>query len=238
MNSRRVAKISLILAIVTLVVAVAGFITTLVLNVFFLDDYDAYGEVPIPGSGSVHLPAGQATVSLHTLVIGGTDGGLPVPPLRISITPPDGVAQPEVTESIGTTTTVNNDAHIRVWNVQVPADGTYNVVTDGQVNGYINPRLAFGHQSSYGYLVWVFVGLFVVGLVDLTLSIMWLGRVARRPVPSVGGAVSFAAPAVAYEPTGEGVRVERLKTLASLRDSGALTEEEFQEEKRRILYEQ
>ncbi|MCQ4361543.1 SHOCT domain-containing protein [Mycobacterium gordonae] len=238
MNSRRVAKISLILAIVTLVVAVAGFITTLVLNVFFLDDYDAYGEVPIPGSASVHLPAGQATVSLHTLVIGGTDGGLPVPPLRISITPPDGVAQPEVTESIGTTTTVNNDAHIRVWNVQVPADGTYNVVTDGQVNGYINPRLAFGHQSSYGYLVWVFVGLFVVGLVDLTLSIMWLGRVARRPVPSVGGAVSFAAPAVAYEPTGEGVRVERLKTLASLRDSGALTEEEFQEEKRRILYEQ
>lgn len=238
MNSRRVAKISLILAIVTLVVAVAGFITTLVLNVFFLDDYDAYGEVPIPGSASVHLPAGQATVSLHTLVIGGTDGGLPVPPLRISITPPDGVAQPEVTESIGTTTTVNNDAHIRVWNVQVPADGTYNVVTDGQVNGYINPRLAFGHQSSYGYLVWVFVALFVVGLVDLTLSIMWLGRVARRPVPSVGGAVSFAAPAVAYEPTGEGVRVERLKTLASLRDSGALTEEEFQEEKRRILYEQ
>lgn len=238
MNSRRVAKISLILAIVTLVVAVAGFITTLVLNVFFLDDYDAYGEVPIPGSASVHLPAGQATVSLHTLVIGGTDGGLPVPPLRISITPPDGVAQPEVTESIGTTTTVNNDAHIRVWNVQVPADGTYNVVTDGQVNGYINPRLAFGHQSSYGYLVWVFVGLFVVGLVDLTLSIMWLGRVARRPVPSVGGAVSFAAPAVAYEPTGEGVRVERLKTLASLRDSGALTEEEFQKEKRRILYEQ
>ncbi|MBI2698325.1 hypothetical protein A9W98_29215 [Mycobacterium gordonae] len=238
MNSRRVAKISLILAIVTLVVAVAGFITTLVLNVFFLDDYDAYGEVPIPGSASVHLPAGQATVSLHTLVIGGTDGGLPVPPLRISITPPDGVAQPEVTESIGTTTTVNNDAHIRVWNVQVPADGTYNVVTDGQVNGYINPRLAFGHQSSYGYLVWVFVGLFVVGLVDLTLSIMWLGRVRRRPVPSVGGAVSFAAPAVAYEPTGEGVRVERLKTLASLRDSGALTEEEFQEEKRRILYEQ
>ena len=238
MNSRRVAKISLILAIVTLVVAVAGFITTLVLNVFFLDDYDAYGEVPIPGSASVHLPAGQATVSLHTLVIGGTDGGLPVPPLRISITQPDGVAQPEVTESIGTTTTVNNDAHIRVWNVQVPADGTYNVVTDGQVNGYINPRLAFGHQSSYGYLVWVFVALFVVGLVDLTLSIMWLGRVRRRPVPSVGGAVSFAAPAVAYEPTGEGVRVERLKTLASLRDSGALTEEEFQEEKRRILYEQ
>lgn len=235
MNSRRVAKLSLVLAIVTLVVAVAGFITTLVLNVFFLDDYDAYGEVPVPGTGSVHLPAGQATVSLHALVIGGTDGGgLPVPPLRISITPPDGVAQPEVTESIGSTTTVNNDAHIRVWNVQVPAEGTYNVMTDGQVNGYINPRLAFGHQSSYGYLVWVFVALFVVGLVDLTLSIIWLGRVRRRPVPAVGSGFTVA-PLAAYEPTGDAVRVERLKTLASLRDSGALTEQEFREEKRRIL---
>lgn len=236
MNSRRVAKASLILAIVTLVVSVAGFITTLVLNVFLLDDYDAYGEVPVPGSGSVHLPAGQATVSLHTLVIGGTDGGgLPVPPMRISITPPDGVPQPEVTESIGSTTTVNNDAHIRVWNVQVPADGTYQVVTDGQVNGYINPRLAFGHQSSYGYLVWVFVALFVVGLVDLTLSIMWLARVRRRPAPSVGGGYAVVAPPAAYEPSGEGVRVERLKTLAALRDSGALTEEEFQAEKRRVM---
>ena len=38
-----------------------------------------------------------------------------------------------------------------------------------------------------------------------------------------------------HEPTDEGVRLERLKTLGSLRDSGALTEEEFQTEKRRIL---
>ncbi len=42
-------------------------------------------------------------------------------------------------------------------------------------------------------------------------------------------------PSAAYEPSGEGVRLERLKTLAALRDSGALTEEEFQAEKRRIL---
>ncbi|WP_253861545.1 SHOCT domain-containing protein [Mycobacterium asiaticum] len=187
MNSRRVAKLSLTLAIVMLVVAVAGFIITLVLNAFFLDKYNAYGEVPIPGTGVVDLPAGEATVSLHVLVIGGTNGGgLPVPPLRLSITAPDGGPQPEVTESIGSTTTINNDAHVRVWNVRVPAAGSYNVQTDGQVGGYINPRLAFGHQSSYGYLVWVFVALFVVGLVDLALSIMWLARVRRRPVPAVG----------------------------------------------------
>lgn len=246
MTSRRVAKFSLTVAILTLVVSVAGFIVTLVLNAFFLDKYDAYGEVAIPGSGSVHLPAGDVTVSLHTLVIGGTNGvGLPVPPLGISISPPDGVPQPEVTESIGSTTTVNNDAHVRVWMVRVPVEATYRVTTDGEVGGYINPRLAFGHQSSYGWLVWVFVAMFGVGLIDLLLSVVWLSR--SRPAASASPASPYFAeapvlashpsdpPRTAYEPSDDGIRLERLKTLAALRDSGALTEEEFQSEKRRIL---
>jgi hypothetical protein len=38
-----------------------------------------------------------------------------------------------------------------------------------------------------------------------------------------------------HEPTDEGVRRERLKTLAALRDSGALTEQEYETEKRRVL---
>lgn len=90
-----------------------------------------------------------------------------------------------MTESIGSTTTVNNDAHVRVWVAQIPAAGTYHVTTDGQVNGYIAPRLAFGHSSSYGYLVWVFVALFVVGLADSILSGWWLARTRRRAAAAV-----------------------------------------------------
>ncbi|OMC44049.1 SHOCT domain-containing protein [Mycobacterium sp. IS-1264] len=231
MSSRRLAKISLAGAIVMMVVAVAGFIVSLVLNAFFLDKYDAYGEVPIPGSSSLSLPAGEVTVSFHTVVIGGPNGGLPVPPLGVTISPPEGVAQPVVTENIGSTTTVNNDAHVRVWIAQIPAAGTYNVTTDGRVNGFIEPRLAFGHKSSYGYLVWVFVAVFVVGLVDSIVSGMWLSR-TRRKAATAFVAVHEPKP---YEPNDEGVRLERLKTLAALRDSGALTESEFESEKRRIL---
>ena len=55
------AKFSRTIAIVMMVVAVPGFIVVLVLNAFFLDDYDAYGEVPIPGSASLHLPRGEVT---------------------------------------------------------------------------------------------------------------------------------------------------------------------------------
>lgn len=239
-----------------MVVAVPGFILVLVLDAFFLDDYDAYGEVAIPGSGSVHLPRGEVTVSFHTVVVGSPNGGLPVPPLGVTFTPPDGVSQPVVTENIGSTTTVNNDAHVRVWTAQIPADGTYNVTTDGQVNGFINPHLAFGHSSPLGFLVWVFVGMFVVGLVGSIVASRWSSRARRKAAATVVGGFPPPAPqampwppppvnppsaprvppsAVAHEPSDEGVRLERLKTLAALRDSGALTEEEFQAEKRRIL---
>jgi hypothetical protein len=258
MSSRRLAKISLAAAIVMMIVSVAGFVVALVLNTFFLDKYNAYGEVPIPGSGSLSLPAGEVTISLHAVVIGSPNGGgLPVPPLGVTINPPDGVAQPKLTENIGSTTTVNNDAHVRVWVAQIPAAGTYNITTDGQVNGFIEPRLAFGHLSSYGFLVWLFVAMFVVGLVDSIMSGWWLARTRRKaaaalvagaphfpafgPVesptgsPIVSVATPEAPPATAQEPTDEGVRLERLKTLAALRDSGALTDEEFETEKRRIL---
>jgi len=227
-----------------MIVSVAGFIVALVLNAFFLDKYNAYGEVSVPGASRLHLPAGEVTISLHTVVIGGPNGGgLPVPPLGVTIKPPDGVAQPVVTERIGSTTTVNNDAHVRVWVAQIPADGTYDITTDGQVSGYIHPQLAFGHSSPHGYLVWVFVAMFVVGLADSILSGMWLARTRRKAAVAVASKpyepafepVESQPVHAGYEPTDEGVRLERLKTVAALRDSGALTEAEFETEKRRIL---
>jgi hypothetical protein len=50
-------------SVVLLIVSIAGFITSLVLNVFVFDESDAYGEVPIPGTATLHLPAGDATVN-------------------------------------------------------------------------------------------------------------------------------------------------------------------------------
>src|SRR3984893_5656969 len=195
MSSEAPAKLTRTVTIFMMVIAVPGFIVTLVLNAFFLDDYDAYGEVPVPGSASLHLPAGEVTVSLHTIIIGGPNGGgLPVPPLGVTIIPPEGMPQPVVTESIGSTTTVNNDAHVQVWVARIAKEGTYNITTDGQVSGYINPRLAFGHKSSYGYPLWVFVGLFVAALVDLALSIWWMARPRRMAASAIVGEPYFAPP--------------------------------------------
>jgi len=248
MTSRRLAKISLALAIVLMVAGIIGFVATLTLNAFVLDKFNAYGEVPIPGSGTIHLPAGEATISFHTVTVGSVSGGgLPVPQLGVDIDPPQGVAQPRLTENYGGTTTVNNDAHRRVWVMQVPAEGDYNITTEGQVNGFISPQLAFGHggTSSSGNLVWIFVGLFVVGLIGTIGAPIWLARTRiasagqpGSPYSPIDLGASVAAPEgslATYAPSDEGVKLEQLKTLSSLRDSGALTEAEFEAEKRRIL---
>jgi Short C-terminal domain len=241
MTSRRLAKISLATALVLMIGSVIGFVLTLTLNAFVLDKFNAYGEVPIPGSGTLHFPAGEVTVSFHAVTIGSVSGGgLPVPDLGVGFDPPTGVAQPKLTENYGGTTTVNNDTHRRVWVMQVPAEGDYKVTTEGHVNGFISPQLAFGHggTSSSGSLVWIFAGLFGVGLIGTIAAPIWLARtrVATLPAwqPTAEPSV-LVTPTPAQLPTDEAVKLEQLKTLSSLRDSGALTEAEFEAEKRRIL---
>jgi hypothetical protein len=244
--SRRTAPRALTtVAVVTMVVSVIGFIATLILNAFVFDEYDAYGEVPIPGSSSLHLPAGEVTVTFHTVLIGSTSGsGLPVPPMSINIAPPAGVPDPVLTEDIGSTTTVNNDARVRVWVAQVAAEGTYDITSDGNVSAFLDPRLAFGHGSSHGNLPIIFAVIFGLAVVDLIIARIWAGRVRRSESPVVGyqpptayppPPATFTQPADPYIPTDQGVRIEQLNTLARLRDSGALTESEYEAEKKRVL---
>lgn len=151
------------------------------------------------------------------------------------IDPPAGVADPKVTENIGSSTSVNNDIHRRVWVTQIPVDGDYIITTSGEINGFISPRVAFGHDSDSGGM-WLGIagGLFVIGLIGTIVSSVRLPR-GERPESALG---RVSAPAVAGPvviPSDQAVKIEQLKTLAALRDSGALTELEFQAEKRRVL---
>lgn len=219
---------------VLMAVGVIGFVTALVFNVFVLDRYNAYGEVPIPGTGTVQLPAGEVTVNLHTRVISSpTGGGLPVPPLSVRVTPPDGVAQPEFEESVGMTTTVNNDTRRRIWRMQVATAGDYQITTEGQVGAYIAPQLAFGRPAGHWSLLWRFAVMFGLGVAGLVVAKWFSVWHRRRPV-----AVDALRPETSQTgsiPEGEGIRLEQLKTITALRDCGALTQKEFAAEKRRIL---
>lgn len=231
---RAVGRIPVVVAAALITIGVIGFVVALILNAFVLDRYNAYGEVPIPGTGSVYLPAGEVTVSLHTRVISSpTGGGLPVPPVSLGVTAPEGAAEPEVEESIGVTTTVNNDSRRRLWRLRVTTAGEYRISTDGQVGAYIAPRLAFGKPAGHWSLLWVFASVSALGVVDL-IAARWLSvRRRRRRVGIEGAGTEFSH--TGFVPEGEGIRIEQLKAIAALRDSGALTEQEFAEEKRRIL---
>jgi Short C-terminal domain len=242
--TRFAPRVAVVVAILTLIVSIIGFVAVMVLNAFVFDKYNAYGEVPIPGSSSLHLPAGEVKVSFHTMVTGSPNSGFPIPELGLSIDPPVGVPEPQVTESIGGTTTVNSDTRVRIWVVQIPQAGTYDITTDGNINGYISPRLAFGHDSSYGWLPWAFGGLFVMGLLELFGALAWSAGSSKRARPlaphellNIGDTTwnSVPPPTASYTPSDQGIRIQQLQNLAALRDSGALTEEEFEAEKRRLL---
>jgi len=111
------------------------------------ESYKAYGEVPIPGNKTLHLPAGQVAIFFHAETPSAGFGPLTIPDLKFNIDPPAGVAEPDVTESIGGTTGIDNVGWRRVWIAQVPQEGDYKISTDGQVGPFIWARLAFGHPD-------------------------------------------------------------------------------------------
>jgi hypothetical protein len=236
-------RLGIVGSVVLLLFSIGGFVVALVLNVFVLSSYDAYGEVPIPGTGTLHLPRGQVTVSFHTQV-NSPEGGItvsgndmPIPDLDLAITPPAGVAEPTVTDHSSAATTDGDDAHQQVWVAQIPQTGDYTVTTNGKVSAFISPRLSFGHTSPYGYLPWVFVGMFAVALLTLMASIV-LSRRPGQAAPQPGRRFVTAQPFLTsppYSATNDAARIELLKTLASLHASGALTDKEFDDQKRRIL---
>lgn len=102
------------------VVSLGGLFTTAAVGVTG-EKYGDYGEIPIPGSGEVRLPAGEVIISFHVRGYGGR--GLTLPELNFDITPPPGSPDPTVTEDFGGTVSVNDDAHRRVWFMRVPTAG-------------------------------------------------------------------------------------------------------------------
>lgn len=202
---------------------VAATVALTALSAFVFDRFDAYGEVPIPGESTVYLPAGPVTINFH---VQRTGRGTALPPLHMNIEPPPGVRDPTVTEDHSASVTTGDDVHRQVWRAQVFSEGGYRITVDGEVDGYRQPRLAFGDTGSMDGPILVLAALAFLS-VDVAIAAWWLRRVRSRS--------AAPGPRGPYVPSDEGVRVEQLKTIAALRDSGALTESEFEAEKRRIL---
>ncbi len=165
-----------------LAVAVVGTFVAWIVSIFAFTGSDAYGRVNIPGQTVVHLPQGEVDVAFDTQLAtsGGNSGGLTVPSLSLSVAPAAGGGpNPTLTQDFGSTTTVNADAHIRVWRMQVPHAGEYRVQASGNVSAYIAPQLEFGHGSLA--LTVLEIGGIVIGV--LVLTALAANAVLRRSEP-------------------------------------------------------
>ena len=85
-------------AILTMILGGAGFMPDDAWNAFVLDDYDAYGQVPIPGEGRVDLPAGDMKIRLSH-VDGRVVERVRVAAAQAEHRAPEGVADPVLTEN-------------------------------------------------------------------------------------------------------------------------------------------
>jgi hypothetical protein len=225
-----------------------------------------YGQVQIPGSATVSLPAGSVDLTLESDVDEGF--GLKVPArLAVAVTAvtPSSPA-PTVTRDVGgdysttggATQRVNGvpNTYRRLWKVDVPRAGEYRVVSGPP--GLENPDgllLDVGHSPGLGDVqIWERVGIawlivmalwFSARLVDRRRRSRARARARPRDISSVEEA---AAPAEAPAPVAPlpefedrvqpaADHVERLTQLAKLHEAGQLTDAEFAAEKARVLSE-
>jgi hypothetical protein len=181
---------------VLLIVSVIGLVVSDALNEFVFDKFDAYGEVPIPGTRTPHLPAGDVTVSFNASHI--ADVGLP-DDLEMTITPPSGVAEPTVTQDSRRNQTSWRVAHIA-------QAGDYTITTNGKVADYDSPRLSFGHPSRFEFLDTLFGALTGVMATALGIGVLlWVLKFVRlnlRGPTFTGAPVSGTGQVLSMQETG------------------------------------
>jgi hypothetical protein len=210
--------------LVLLIVSGVGLLASIPLNMFVLDEFDAYGEVPIPGTQTLHLPAGDVRITFHSVYSKlDPDKCMPLPQdLQVTITPPRGVAGPKMTADtagVCDNDTDNDEGRSPLRVAHISQAGDYTITTNGKVTQFVNPRLAFGHSSRFWFLSWLFGGLCVVSLFVFLPVMPWpagrraaLGRTASAAGPPISAAELRASGQrvrgvlKSFTPTGETVR--------------------------------
>jgi hypothetical protein len=216
---------SLIVGIVLLVLCAPAAVASIVLA-FVLTDADAYGQVPIPGSARMHLPAGDVDVTVRTGKSGQNIEDVSVSSLQLSVAGPGESTQPAVIVAPRRMKSPDSAARVRVWVVRVPQEGDYDVATGGDVDDDAALTLAFG-RNMWNRELGMLLGLgFIVGA---PVALGALGGIAKAAKE-----LRTARTSQIHVRTPDAVQQAELKHISALRDSGALTEPEYKAEVRRI----
>lgn len=170
------SRVFVVAATVFAALSVAGMVTVMVLSAFVFDRFNGYGEVPVPGVSTVYLPTGPVSISF---VARTGERGITLPPLTMNIEPPAGVPDPDVTEDHGGSVSIGEEVRRQVWRATVHGEGGYRITVDGPVEGYAEPRLAFGDSGSLDGLILVLAAVAFLAC-DVAVAAWWLRRSSRR----------------------------------------------------------
>jgi hypothetical protein len=161
---------------------------------FALNRSAEYGRFNIPGNAVVQLSAGEVDLAFNAQVTsygGNSNVSLPIPNLRVSVVPVGGGLVPGYENSVGSTTSVNSDAHIRFAKIDVPVAGRYRVTVSGDVGGFIDPQIELGAPGLAGKILFIGGAAFFLMMLVYTL----IGLAPPAPTP---GADSPAAASAAF----------------------------------------
>ncbi len=214
-----------------------------------------YGRVAAPGTGVVHLPAGDVDGTVAMIIPGrGNETPTVLLPddLALTVVAVDGSGTATVTRHVGSSgNAMDNkaDSQRRVWKIDVPHDGDYRATARGGFSGVgVDVAIWFGHGPPIPGTSVPIIGL-VLG--SITTLVIWLVRRRRaapspprrdealqwRPAPE--GNESFLNDHDQFsddkpgDPDLDGIRA--LERLAKLHESGALTDAEFDAEKHKLI---
>ncbi|MFI5506550.1 hypothetical protein ACIA48_03715 [Mycobacterium sp. NPDC051804] len=151
--------------VVAFAAAVVGLIASFVMDFVSLAD-ETYGDVPVPGSTSMRLPAGDVLITLKTDAVGRGVGAVIPENLELVITPPSGIPKPSVTDLLGDDAAEPaprrsegyeaGEAIREAMIAHIPVAGDYTITSSGTDPLSTSPRLTFGRDSIFDFLTWPF----------------------------------------------------------------------------------
>ncbi len=109
-------------------------------------NHAAYGRVPVPGAGSVALPAGEVRINFEEDGINGENDSADMPAdLVVVVTGATGAVPVERISANLFSSSTDNTGHVPYGKIDSPAAGTYHVTTSAsQPTSAVSPRVTFG----------------------------------------------------------------------------------------------
>ena len=153
-----------------------------------------YGRVPIPGHKVVHLPSGSVEVSVAAALPGrgNETPELLLPPLTLTMKARGDQEAPTVAEDLGTSVNADDsevDTQRTAWKLQVPEDGNYLAIVQGDFTGYgVNAQAWFGREPNplHGWQIVLFAMLVTAVGIPVFLGIQALWRRRKRTLKPEG----------------------------------------------------